>query len=89
MKPYALFYGAYNLEMGGVIDFKQSYQTEKEAFEVATQIAKNAIFTSWVQIFDKKTDTAKIYSVVDGKLKERKDKTCPSGLFETAQPLTC
>ncbi|WP_299582009.1 hypothetical protein [uncultured Microbulbifer sp.] len=89
MKRYALFSGAYNLMMGGVIDFKQSYHTEKEAFEVATQIAKNDIFTSWVQIFDKKTDTAKIYSVVDGKLKERKDKTCPTGLFETGQPQAC
>ncbi|WP_444904193.1 hypothetical protein ACJJIU_03520 [Microbulbifer sp. CnH-101-E] len=89
MKPYALFYGTYTLEMGGVIDFKQSYHTEKEAFEEATQIAKNDIFTRWVQIFDKKTDTVKIFSVVDGKLKERKDKTCPAGLFETAQPKTC
>ncbi|WP_226649015.1 hypothetical protein [Microbulbifer variabilis] len=79
MKRYALFSGAYNLMMGGVKDLRQSYHTEKKAFEVATQIAKSDIFTSWVQIFDKKTDTAKIYSVVDGKLKERKGKSITEG----------
>ncbi|WKD51094.1 hypothetical protein [Microbulbifer spongiae] len=69
MKRYTFFCGAYNLMMGGIKDFRESFETEEEAKEKAEQIAKDP-FVDWVQIFDKKTDTATIYKVINGKLVE-------------------
>ncbi|GAA5445806.1 hypothetical protein Misp06_04011 [Microbulbifer sp. NBRC 101763] len=91
MKRYALFCGAYNLMMGGIKDFKQSFHTEEEAQEAAKQVAKNEIFTHWAQIFDKKTDTAKVYSVINGKLKRREDKekNCPTEIGSASEPNYC
>jgi len=74
MKRYALFCGAYNLMMGGIKDFKQSFHTEEEAIQEAENIAENDPFVQWVQIFDKKLEAAKTYSAVRGKLKRRKEK---------------
>ncbi|WKD48976.1 hypothetical protein [Microbulbifer spongiae] len=71
MKRYALFCGAYNLQMGGIKNFQKSFETEEAAKEKTEQIAKDP-FVDWVQIFDKKTDAATIYKVIDGKLVECK-----------------
>ncbi|WP_444893463.1 hypothetical protein ACJJIE_02700 [Microbulbifer sp. TRSA001] len=69
--------GTYNLSMGGIKDFKRSYATEEKAFEEVQRIAQNDLFTHWAQIFDKKTDKAKIYRIVDKKIIEEKPKDCP------------
>ncbi|WP_444939451.1 hypothetical protein [Microbulbifer sp. JMSA002] len=78
MKRYALLTGSYNLLMGGIKDFKHPYATEEEAFEEVHRIAQNDPFTDWAQIFDKKTDKAKIYRIVDKKVIEEKPKDCPN-----------
>ncbi|WP_444897761.1 hypothetical protein [Microbulbifer sp. SSSA005] len=77
MERYALLTGTYNLLMGGIKDFKRSYATEEEALEEIQRIAQNDLFTHWAQIFDKKTDKAKIYRIVDKKIIEEKPKDCP------------
>ncbi|WP_020413156.1 hypothetical protein [Microbulbifer variabilis] len=74
MKRFALFSGGYDLMMGGVKHLKKSFHTEAEAKQEAEEIAKSDPFAYWVQILDKKTDAAKIFSIVKGKLKRRKDK---------------
>ncbi|WP_444902558.1 hypothetical protein ACJJIG_10640 [Microbulbifer sp. SSSA007] len=71
MDRFAIFYGSYNLQMGGAKDFKESHPNKEEARKRAEEIAKENFFASWVQIFDKVTDELTIYSVVDGELKER------------------
>ncbi|MCO1336639.1 hypothetical protein MO867_20140 [Microbulbifer sp. OS29] len=76
-KRYALFTGAYNLMMGGIKDLKRSYATEKEAYKEVEHIAKTDPFTHWAQIFDKKTDTAKVYRIKDKKITEDKPQDCP------------
>ncbi|WP_444893412.1 hypothetical protein ACJJIE_02435 [Microbulbifer sp. TRSA001] len=77
MKRYALFTGTYDLMMGGTEDFKRSYATEKEAYKEVEHIAQKDPFTKWAQIFDKKTDTAKIYLIKDKKITEDKSSDCP------------
>ncbi|WP_299942171.1 hypothetical protein [uncultured Microbulbifer sp.] len=71
MKRYAFFCGTYNLMMGGIKDFQESLETEEEAKEKAEKTAKDP-FVDWVQIFDKETDAATIYKIIDGKLVESK-----------------
>ncbi|MCO1336207.1 hypothetical protein MO867_17900 [Microbulbifer sp. OS29] len=77
MKRFALFTGAYNLLMGGIKDFKRSYATEEGAYQEVERIAQTGPFTHWAQIFDKKTDTAKIYRIKDKKITEDKPTDCP------------
>ncbi|WP_444914667.1 hypothetical protein [Microbulbifer sp. TRSA007] len=77
MKRFALFTGTYNLMMGGIKDFKRSYATEEEAYQEVERIAQTDPFTHWAQIFDKKTDTAKIYRIDDKKITEDKSSDCP------------
>ncbi|WP_444931540.1 hypothetical protein ACJJIF_07120 [Microbulbifer sp. SSSA002] len=77
MERYALFTGTYNLLMGGIKDFKRSYATEEEAYQEVERIAQQELFTHWAQIFDKKTDTAKIYRIDDKKITEDKSQDCP------------
>ncbi|WHI46559.1 hypothetical protein [Microbulbifer sp. VAAF005] len=72
MNRFAIFYGTYNLLMGGAKDFKESHPTEEAALKRAKEIAKTETFVNWVQIFDKATDKYIVYVIVDGELKEGK-----------------
>ncbi|AWF81881.1 hypothetical protein BTJ40_14185 [Microbulbifer sp. A4B17] len=76
MERFAIFSGTYNLLMGGVKDFKQSFYTQEEALKEAKRIAKRELFIHWVQIFDKKTDKAKIYRIVGKELVEDSTNPC-------------
>ncbi|BBM00475.1 hypothetical protein [Microbulbifer sp. GL-2] len=88
MDRYALFTGTYNLMMGGIKDFKRSYATVEKAYEEVERIAKNDPFTKWAQIFDKKTDTAKIYRIKDKKITEDKPTDCPHSKATEASQVT-
>ncbi|WP_445362067.1 hypothetical protein ACJJIQ_00105 (plasmid) [Microbulbifer sp. ANSA003] len=70
MNRFAMFYGTYNLLMGGAKDFKESHPTKEAALKRAKDIAKTEIFVRWVQVFDKVTDKLTTYRVVDGELQE-------------------
>ncbi|WP_444933561.1 hypothetical protein [Microbulbifer sp. JTAC008] len=70
MERYALFTGTYNLLMGGIKDFKRSFHNEEDAYKEIEQIAKTDQFTHWAQIFDKRTDKARIFNIIDGNVIE-------------------
>ncbi|WP_444893471.1 hypothetical protein ACJJIE_02755 [Microbulbifer sp. TRSA001] len=72
MERYALLTGTYNLLMGGIKDFKRSFHNEEDAYKEIEQIANTDPFTQWAQIFDKKTDKVRIFSIIDKKVIERK-----------------
>lgn len=77
MERYALFTGTYNLLMGGIKDFKRSFHNEEDAYKEIEQIAKTDPFTHWAQIFDKRTDKARIFNIVDKNVIESKINDCP------------
>ncbi|WP_445363930.1 hypothetical protein ACJJIQ_05250 [Microbulbifer sp. ANSA003] len=72
MERYALFTGTYNLLMGGIKDFKRSFHNEEDAYKEIEQIAKTDPFTDWAQIFDKRTDKARIFNIIDENVIENK-----------------
>ncbi|QFT56619.1 hypothetical protein [Microbulbifer sp. THAF38] len=82
MNRFAVFSGSYNLQIGGVADFKESYPTKADAKKKAEEIARDNFFVSWIQIFDKVTDEFSTYSVVDRKLKKR-NHSCNTSNFRT------
>ncbi|MFS1525350.1 hypothetical protein ACL7TT_14765 [Microbulbifer sp. 2304DJ12-6] len=73
MRRYAVFCGSYNLMIGGAKDLLESFETLEKAKEKVEQIPKENSFANWVQIFDKETEEVTVYTIVDGKLKERKN----------------
>ncbi|WP_445361560.1 hypothetical protein ACJJIL_07345 [Microbulbifer sp. EKSA005] len=83
MGRYALFTGTYNLLMGGIKDFKRSFNNEEDAYKEIAQTAKINPFIHWAQIFDKKTDKTKVFHIVDKKVIERKSNGCPKQSAES------
>ncbi|MCO1335997.1 hypothetical protein MO867_16830 [Microbulbifer sp. OS29] len=65
---YAIFAGGVNLINGGANSFKVAAPTEKEAMELAKEIAKSekAIFYSWLNILDVWTEEVTRYSILRG-----------------------
>ncbi|WP_444941376.1 hypothetical protein ACJJI3_02395 [Microbulbifer sp. ZKSA004] len=83
MERYALFTGTFNLLMGGIKDFKRSFHNEEDAYKEIGQIANIDPFTNWAQIFDKKTDKARVFHIVDKKVIESKANKYPKQSAET------
>ncbi|WHI46625.1 hypothetical protein ACJJIW_20110 [Microbulbifer sp. JMSA004] len=83
MERYALLTGTYNLLMGGIKDFKRSFHNEEDAYKEIEQIANTDPFTRWAQIFDKRTDKARTFNIVDKKVIECKTNSCPKQSAES------
>ncbi|WP_444914156.1 hypothetical protein [Microbulbifer sp. TRSA007] len=83
MERYALFTGTYNLLMGGIKDFKRSFHDKEDAYTEIEQIAQIDPFIHWAQIFDKKTDKARVFHIVDKKVIESKAGGCPKQSAES------